>query len=74
MSLSELKPGQKGMVNFLDGNEKFSKRLYALGCTEGTEVKVVKMAPLGDPMIINFRGFNLAIRKIDAKNIILGDA
>lgn len=74
MSLSELKPGQKGQVNSVQGNKALTKRLYALGCIEGTEVKVVKMAPLGDPMIINFRGFNLAIRKNDAKNIILGEA
>jgi len=71
MSLSEIKPGQKGKVHSIQGNKALMKRLFALGCTPGTEVKVVKMAPLGDPMIINFRGFNLAIRKNDAKNILL---
>lgn len=71
MSLSELKPGQKGQVHSVHGNKALMKRLFALGCTEGTEVKVVKMAPLGDPMIIKFRGFNLAIRMNDAKNIHL---
>ncbi|MFA6940001.1 MAG: ferrous iron transport protein A [Clostridiaceae bacterium] len=74
MSLSELKPGQKGQVHSVQGNRALTKRLFALGCTPGTDVKVIKMAPLGDPMIINFRGFNLAIRKDDAKNIFLSES
>ena len=53
------------------GNSKLAKRLLALGCIEGTEVTVKGVAPLGDPLIINFRGFDLAIRKKDAKNIFL---
>ncbi len=50
---------------------KLSKRLLALGCINSTEIEVKKVAPLGDPIIIRFRGFDLAIRKSDAKNISL---
>lgn len=71
MSLSELKPGENGYINLVQGNEALSKRLFALGCIEGTKVTVVRMAPLGDPMIINFRGSNMAIRKKDAQNIFV---
>ncbi|MDX5710530.1 FeoA domain-containing protein [Clostridioides difficile] len=55
----------------MDGDIKLSKRLLALGCINSTEIEVKKVAPLGDPIIIRFRGFDLAIRKSDAKNISL---
>jgi ferrous iron transport protein A len=69
MSIYDLKPGDKALIQSIYGDEKFTKRLLALGCIEGTEVTLKATAPLGDPIIINLRGFNLAIRKNDAKNI-----
>ncbi|KAJ53520.1 ferrous iron transport protein A [Clostridium tetanomorphum] len=69
MSIFDLKPGQTALVKDIYGNEKLAKRLLALGCIKGTEVCVKKVAPFGDPIIINLRGFDLAIRKNDAKNI-----
>lgn len=71
MSILDLKPGEQGFVEYIYGNEKLSKRLLALGCIEGTKVTFKTSAPLGDPIIINIRGFDLAIRKKDAKNITL---
>lgn len=71
MSIYDLKPGQTGYVSNIIGDSKLVKRLLALGAIEGTEIKVKKAAPLGDPIIINFRGFDLAIRKKDAKNIVI---
>lgn len=73
MSLMELKLGEKAIVNEILGNEKLKKRLLALGCIEGTEIKLKRIAPLGDPLIVNFRGFDLAIRKKDAQNILLAE-
>jgi ferrous iron transport protein A len=69
MSISDLRPGQMAVIDNINGDIRFSKRLQALGCIEGTEVTVKTCAPFGDPIIINLRGFNLAIRKKDAKNI-----
>lgn len=69
MSLCNLKLGEKGIISSINGDSKLVKRLFALGCIEGTEVQLRRRAPLGDPIIINFRGFDLAIRKNDAKNI-----
>lgn len=69
MSICDLKLGQKAYIKNITGNEKLAKRLLALGCIEGTEVALKTIAPLGDPIIVNFRGFDLAIRKRDAKNI-----
>lgn len=71
MSLMDLKLGEKAIVNDILGNEKLKKRLFALGCIEGTVIELKRVAPLGDPLIVNFRGFDLAIRKQDAKNILL---
>ncbi|MCQ1528274.1 FeoA family protein [Lutispora saccharofermentans] len=74
MCLFDLKPGQQGYIDSISGDDKLAKRLLALGCIEGTPVQVKLVAPLGDPIIINLRGFNLAIRKKDAKNIHLKEA
>lgn len=71
MTIFSMKVGQSGTVRDIEGDPKLAKRLRALGCVKGTQVKVKLVAPLGDPMIISFRGFDLAIRKNDAKNIYL---
>ncbi|MBY1551571.1 ferrous iron transport protein [Clostridioides difficile] len=71
MTVYDLKIGEKGFINSIDGDIKLSKRLLALGCINSAEIEVKKVAPLGDPIIIRFRGFDLAIRKSDAKNISL---
>ena len=71
MSLCDLKLGEKGKIHSIKGDLKLAKRLSALGCIEGTSIEFKRKAPLGDPLIINFRGFDLAIRKKDAQCIIL---
>lgn len=71
MSICDLKLGEKGLVDVIEGDEKLVKRLLALGATEGTQVTIKNAAPLGDPIIINLRGFDLAIRKKDAKKIFI---
>jgi len=71
MSICDLKIGEFGIINRVQGDEKLAKRLSALGCIEGTRVQLKRIAPLGDPMILNLRGYDLAIRKKDAKNIFI---
>ncbi|MGL5329661.1 MAG: FeoA family protein [Peptostreptococcaceae bacterium] len=71
MTVYDLKIGQKGIINSIDGDDKLVKRLLALGCIDNTEVEVKKVAPFGDPIVIRFRGFDFALRKKDAKNISL---
>lgn len=71
MSIFNLNPGEKGIISSIHGNTKLTKRLSALGCIEGTAIEFKRKAPLGDPVIINFRGFDLAIRKKDAECINL---
>ena len=71
MTVYDLKVGEKGIIDNIYGNEKLAKRLLDLGCITETEIEVRKVAPLGDPILVRFRGFDLAIRKSDAKNISL---
>ena len=71
MCICDLKPGQSGFIYNVEGNEKLVKRLYALGAIEGTKISLKTIAPLGDPIIVSLRGFDLAIRKKDAKNIYI---
>ncbi|WP_315120066.1 FeoA family protein [uncultured Clostridium sp.] len=69
MSINDLNLGDKAYIEDICGNDKLCKRLLALGCTKGTEIEFKNTAPFGDPIVINFRGFDLALRKKDAKNI-----
>ena len=69
MCLCELELGEIGTINEIKGDSKLTKRLWALGCIEGTKIQLKRVAPLGDPIIVNLRGFDLAIRKEDAEYI-----
>ena len=71
MCINDLKLGEVANVDIVKGNEKLAKRLMALGCVEGTEVTLKRKAPFGDPIIINLRGFDVALRAKDAANIFL---
>lgn len=71
ITLKQLKPGESGIVIGLKSEGAVKRRLIDMGITPGTEVYVRKIAPLGDPIEINLRGYELSIRKNDANNIII---
>ncbi len=71
MCICDMKFGDKAKVINILGDEKLRKRLLALGFTNGCDIQFKNTAPLGDPIIINLRGFDLALRKNDAKNIYI---
>lgn len=71
MCICDLLLGEKATIKEVNGDEKLAKRLSALGLIQGTEIELKRVAPLGDPILVNLRGFDLAIRKKDAKNILL---
>ena len=54
---------------FIFSANETKRRLMDMGITKGTEIKVRKVAPLGDPVEINVRGYELSLRKNDAENI-----
>lgn len=69
-NLSELKIGQKAKVEKLNVDDKQIRRhLLDMGITRGVEVIIKKIAPMGDPIDIKLRGYELAIRKEDLKQI-----
>lgn len=64
--LSKLKKGQKAKVIQLHMNDRaLRRRLLDMGITEGVHVKMKKIAPLGDPIDIELRGYELCLRKAD---------
>lgn len=71
MNICNLKIGEVAKIYKIIGNDKLAKRLQALGCIQDTEIILKRIAPLGDPILISIRGFDIAIRKVDAKNILI---
>ena len=69
MNLKEVKVGQTVTVVKLRGEGAIKRRIMDMGITKGTEVYVRKVAPLGDPIEVTVRGYELSIRKADADMI-----
>lgn len=68
-TLGEVKVGESAIIVKLHGEGAVKKRLMDMGITKGVEVLVRKVAPLGDPMEITVRGYELSVRKEDANLI-----
>lgn len=69
MNLSEAKIGSKVVCKQINGSGALKRRIMEMGITKGTEIKIKKTAPLGDPIELEVRGYELSIRKNDAKAI-----
>ena len=74
MTLNDLKKGECGTILNNKTKGAIKQRFMDMGITKGIPVKVVKIAPLGDPIEIEIRGYNLSIRKDDAKKIDIKEA
>lgn len=68
-TLKEIKVGQSAKVVKLHGEGPVRRRIMDMGITKGVEVYVRKVAPLGDPMELTVRGYELSVRKADAEMI-----
>ena len=68
-TLKQVKCGETVSVAKLTGEGALKRRIMDMGITKGTEIYVRKVAPLGDPVEINVRGYELSIRKSEAENI-----
>ena len=68
-SLDQLRPGQRGRIDSLDGDDRLVQRLMEMGLLEGEEVEVVGFAPLGDPMEIRLADYRLSLRRTEASRI-----
>lgn len=69
-TLGELKAGERGhVIAFNAGSTAYRRKLLALGLTPGTEFTIRRVAPMGDPMQLQVRGFLLSVRKDEAAAI-----
>ena len=68
-TLREIKVGQATTVVKLHGEGAVRRRIMDMGITKGVEIFVRKVAPLGDPIEINVRGYELSLRKADAEMV-----
>jgi ferrous iron transport protein A len=69
LKLSELRPTDSAIVKAVEGEKRIRRRLLDMGITPGTEVYIRKVAPLGDPIEITIRGYELSLRKSEAESV-----
>ena len=66
--LNELRKGERGKVAAIDGGH-VGRRLMDMGLTSGSEIEMQGVAPMGDPIEIKVRGYNLSLRKSEAASV-----
>ena len=69
--LSEFKIGESGIIKIVNGEGRIRRRLFDMGITPGAEIYLRKKAPLGDPIEIKIRGYELTLRMSEALLITL---
>ena len=67
MTLGDAKVGSTVVVTKIDGDGAYKRRIMDMGITKGSELFIRKVAPLGDPVEITVRGYELTVRKADAQ-------
>ncbi len=67
--LSDLKPGEAGTVQKVEGDRVVRRRMLDMGLVNGAEVLVKRVAPLGDPIEFEVRGYSLSLRKSEAQAV-----
>ncbi len=70
-TLDRITPGHRGRVLRLSGNASIRRRIMDMGVTPGAEIEVERLAPLGDPIEIEVRGYHLSLRKREAAQIVV---
>jgi Fe2+ transport system protein FeoA len=72
-TLDQVKIGAKARVVEVSGDDSLQQRMLEMGLMPGTEVQVVREAPLGDPIEIKLMGYSLSLRKSEAKHVGVED-
>ena len=68
-TLADLSSGQQATVEQVEGTDQISLRLLEMGLTPGCEIRFVGVAPLGDPIEIELRGYRLSLRRTEAQRV-----
>jgi len=71
MTLENSEIGKYMKIKSIGGTGALRRRLLDMGLTPKTVIKVVKIAPMGDPLVLSLRGYELTLRKEDARQILL---
>jgi ferrous iron transport protein A len=71
VKLSSYKPGEKGTIRQVCGDHDFRLRMMEMGFVKGAEIKLVKFAPLNDPMEFVVKGYHLTLRRNQAEDILM---
>lgn len=69
--LNDLRPGQSGRITRVAGSPEIKHRLLEMGLTHGTPVRLVRVAPLGDPLEFHVRGYRLSLRRSEAASVTI---
>lgn len=69
MTLKEVRVGSRCKVIRVHGEGAIRRRIMDMGITKGVEIRIRKVAPLGDPLELNLRGYELSLRKADAEMV-----
>ncbi len=69
LPLHELKVGQHGTIVGVGGEGAIKRRMMDMGLVPGTVVRVVRVAPLGDPIEFRIKGYSLSLRRSEARNV-----
>ena len=69
LRLSDLEAGQKGIIVSIKGSGATRRRILDMGIVRGSKIKVIRRAPLGDPVEFEIRDYNLTLRKKEAESI-----
>ena len=72
-TVKDMKTGQKANVIKVHGEGALRRRIMDMGITKGVEITLRKLAPLGDPMELTVRGYELSLRKAEAEMIEIGE-
>ena len=70
-TLDQIQKGETGLIKKVEGEGRIRRRLFDMGVIPGAEVVLRKKAPLGDPIEITLRGYELSLRKAEAINVII---
>ena len=69
--LNEFAVGEEGIVKRIEGEGRIRSRLFDMGVTPGAQIMLRKLAPLGDPVEVNLRGYELTLRKAEAACVVM---
>ena len=74
MKLNEVSVGSTVVIKKIEGDSAYKRRIMDMGLTKGTSLYVRKVAPLGDPVELTVRGYELSVRKNDAECVTVEEA